>query len=269
MWQPKLEARVLQELALQQDRPRARSGHRQRLPDRAAGAPRGRGVLGGDPRRRSRRSARRNLERHGADNVMLEIGDAARGWARHAPYDVIVLTGSTPMLPQSFLDQLAAGRTPVRGGGRGAGDAARASSPAPRPGASSSVRPVRDRPRAAGERRAAPAVPLLTWNAITPGELAAWLADERREKPRAARRARAVGIQKRRASRARRLMPMREMPSRSSEIDEGKEVVAICHHGGRSMQVAMFLEKRLQRSAQSRGGIDAWSRTVDPAVPLY
>src|SRR5512134_1696719 len=52
---------------------------------------------------------RANLERHGADNVTLEIGDAARGWPSRAPYDVIVLTGSTPVLPRAFLEQLATG----------------------------------------------------------------------------------------------------------------------------------------------------------------
>ena len=49
-----------------------------------------------------------------------------------------------------------------------------------------------------------------------------------------------------------------------------REVVAICHHGGRSMQVAMFLEKQgFKRVHNLVGGIDAWSRTVDPAVPTY
>jgi protein-L-isoaspartate(D-aspartate) O-methyltransferase len=52
---------------------------------------------------------RGNLERHGADNLTLEIGDAARGWPTRAPYDVIVLTGSTPVLPRTLLDQLAPG----------------------------------------------------------------------------------------------------------------------------------------------------------------
>src|SRR4029077_18244216 len=50
-----------------------------------------------------------DLERHGADNVTLEIGDAARGWERHAPYHVIVLTGSSGLLPGASLDQLAIG----------------------------------------------------------------------------------------------------------------------------------------------------------------
>ena len=52
---------------------------------------------------------RDNLARHGADNVTLEVGDASRGWPTRAPYDVIVLTGSTPVLPKALLDQLAPG----------------------------------------------------------------------------------------------------------------------------------------------------------------
>jgi protein-L-isoaspartate(D-aspartate) O-methyltransferase len=52
---------------------------------------------------------RRNLGRHGVDNVTLHVGDAARGWPRQAPYDVIVLTGSTPALPAALLDGLAPG----------------------------------------------------------------------------------------------------------------------------------------------------------------
>jgi protein-L-isoaspartate(D-aspartate) O-methyltransferase len=52
---------------------------------------------------------RDNLARHGVDNITLEMGDAARGWPAKAPYDVIVLTGSTPILPSALLDQLAAG----------------------------------------------------------------------------------------------------------------------------------------------------------------
>jgi protein-L-isoaspartate(D-aspartate) O-methyltransferase len=52
---------------------------------------------------------RGNLNRHGVDNVTVEVGDAAHGWPAHAPYDVIVLTGSTPALPPGILDQLAPG----------------------------------------------------------------------------------------------------------------------------------------------------------------
>ncbi len=52
---------------------------------------------------------RANLARHGVENVTLETGDASHGWTAHAPYDVIVLCGSTPVLPQAFLEQLAPG----------------------------------------------------------------------------------------------------------------------------------------------------------------
>ncbi len=104
---------------------------------------------------------------------------------------------------------------------------------------------------------------------ITVSQLKAWLDDPARDKPVLLDvrepweydRARIAGS---------RLVPMREVPARVSEIDEGKEVVAICHHGGRSMQVAMFLEKQGFRSVHNlRGGIDAWSRTIDPSVPTY
>ena len=108
MWQPKLEARVLQELALKRtDRVLevgTGSGYLTALMAYRAAE-----VCSVEIRAALADFGRRNLERHGADNVMLEIGDAARGWARHAPYDAIVLTGSTPILPQGFLDQLAAG----------------------------------------------------------------------------------------------------------------------------------------------------------------
>ena len=65
-------------------------------------------------------------------------------------------------------------------------------------------------------------------------------------------------------------IPMRDIPARVGEIDPDKEIVAICHHGGRSLQVAMFLEKNgFAKVHNLQGGVDAWSRTVDPAVPLY
>ena len=100
-------------------------------------------------------------------------------------------------------------------------------------------------------------------------ELAAWLADAQREKPLLLdvrepwewQAARIEGAQH---------VPMREVPARVAEIDRGREVVAICHHGGRSMQVAMFLEKNgFSKVHNLQGGVDAWSRTVDPAVPTY
>ena len=106
-------------------------------------------------------------------------------------------------------------------------------------------------------------------NQITAGQLTAWLADSERDKPLLLDvrepwewdTARIEGSQH---------IPMREVPARLGEIDPDREVVAICHHGGRSQQVAMFLDKNgFSKVHNLQGGVDAWSRTVDPAVPLY
>ena len=106
-------------------------------------------------------------------------------------------------------------------------------------------------------------------NQITPVQLAAWFNDRDREQPVLLDVREPWEHEKARIEGAR-LVPMRELPARIAEIDDEREVVAICHHGGRSMQAAMFLEKQgFKRVHNLVGGIDAWSRTVDPAVPLY
>ncbi len=108
MWQPKLEARVLQELSPRKSdkvlEVGSGSGYLTALLSHRAGH-----VHSVEIRPPLLEMARANLARHGVDNVTLLGGDAARGWPAHAPYDVIVLTGSTPVLPRSFLDQLAVG----------------------------------------------------------------------------------------------------------------------------------------------------------------
>jgi len=108
MWAPKIEARALQALALKRT-------------DRVLEIGTGSGYLTALLAHRSAQVfsveirpalaafGRANLERHGADNVTLAVGDGARGYAAWAPYDVVVLTGSTPVLPQAFLDSLAPG----------------------------------------------------------------------------------------------------------------------------------------------------------------
>lgn len=53
--------------------------------------------------------ARTRLDAHNIGNVVLEVGDAALGWPAHAPYDVIVYTGSLPLLPQQVQQQLNVG----------------------------------------------------------------------------------------------------------------------------------------------------------------
>lgn len=66
------------------------------------------------------------------------------------------------------------------------------------------------------------------------------------------------------------LVPMGEIPARAAELDSGAEVVVICHHGGRSLQVALFLEKQgFSDVTNLTGGVDAWAKNVDPAMPVY
>jgi rhodanese-related sulfurtransferase len=53
-------------------------------------------------------------------------------------------------------------------------------------------------------------------------------------------------------------------------IDPEERLVVMCHHGMRSMNVTVWLRNQGFEQVQSlRGGIDAWSAEVDPAVPRY
>ena len=67
------------------------------------------------------------------------------------------------------------------------------------------------------------------------------------------------------------LMPMGDVPSRAhQELDPEEHIVVMCHHGVRSMNVTVWLRQQGFEKVQSmRGGIDAWSRGVDPKVPVY
>ncbi len=108
MLSPKIEARLLQELAIQPG-------------DRILEVGTGSGYmtallasLGGhvdsvDIVPEFTQAAVAKLAAHRITNVMLETGDAARGWNKQAPYDAIVLTGSVPILPEAFKQALAPG----------------------------------------------------------------------------------------------------------------------------------------------------------------
>lgn len=65
-------------------------------------------------------------------------------------------------------------------------------------------------------------------------------------------------------------IPMGQIPARFAELDEDADIVCICHHGMRSMQVAGYLERQGYAKVYNlTGGIHAWSSEVDPAVPTY
>jgi protein-L-isoaspartate(D-aspartate) O-methyltransferase len=108
MFAPKVEARLLQELGIN---PHERvleigtgSGYMAALAAHRALTV---WTIEIDPRLAAFGAA--NLSRSGVRNAHVETGDGARGWAAHAPYDVIIVSGSLPVIPESLLAQLKPG----------------------------------------------------------------------------------------------------------------------------------------------------------------
>jgi len=108
MWAPKLEARILQELAVKPHETVLEigtgSGHLTALLAHKAHHVVSVEI---DPRLAAFGAA--NLARAGVHNVRLEGGDASRGWTSRAPYDAIVVTGSLPLVPAALRSQLKIG----------------------------------------------------------------------------------------------------------------------------------------------------------------
>jgi len=107
MWAPKMEARVLQELQLVEGESVLEigtgSGYLTALIARLGGR-----VTSVEFNPRLAAEAKAKLARAGIGSVELAVGDGARGWG-DGTYDAIVLTGSTPVLPDRFIEQLAPG----------------------------------------------------------------------------------------------------------------------------------------------------------------
>ncbi|MGC2290035.1 MAG: rhodanese-like domain-containing protein [Thermoplasmata archaeon] len=65
-------------------------------------------------------------------------------------------------------------------------------------------------------------------------------------------------------------IPMNSVSDRLAELPRDRRIVVYCHHGGRSYAVAGYLESEgFEAVTNLTGGIDEWSRLVDPAVPRY
>lgn len=65
-------------------------------------------------------------------------------------------------------------------------------------------------------------------------------------------------------------IPMHEIPARLKELDASSEIIVMCKAGGRSQRAAEFLAAQgYPRVRNLHGGIDAWSRDIDPDVPEY
>lgn len=66
------------------------------------------------------------------------------------------------------------------------------------------------------------------------------------------------------------LIPLPELERRWRELpDDQGPIVVYCHHGVRSMNATQFLLHKGVEAISLAGGIDAWSREIDPTVPLY
>jgi molybdopterin/thiamine biosynthesis adenylyltransferase/rhodanese-related sulfurtransferase len=66
------------------------------------------------------------------------------------------------------------------------------------------------------------------------------------------------------------LIPLGQLQARMNELDKDKEMVVYCHTGIRSTQAVAFLRQAGFSNARNlQGGIDAWSRQVDPKTPRY
>ena len=108
MWAPKIEARVLQALAPKRTERVLEVGtgsgyFTALLAHRAAQ------VCSVEIEPALAAFGKANIARHGLENVALETADGARGYAKWGPYDIVVLTGSVPLLPQTVLESLAPG----------------------------------------------------------------------------------------------------------------------------------------------------------------
>jgi protein-L-isoaspartate(D-aspartate) O-methyltransferase len=108
MWAPKMEARVLQALAPRRHERALEIGTGSGYLT-ALLAHRASHVVSLEIRPELAAFGRANLERHGVENATLVLADGARGRAEGGPWDVIVLTGSVPVLPRPLLEALAPG----------------------------------------------------------------------------------------------------------------------------------------------------------------
>lgn len=108
MLSPKLEARILQEVAAKKTDKALEvgtgSGYMTALLAHEAGHVHSVEIIP-----EFKMQADQKLKARGIDNATLEVGDAACGWGRHGPYDLIVLSGSVPVLPEAFQKSLNVG----------------------------------------------------------------------------------------------------------------------------------------------------------------
>src|SRR5258706_7685114 len=99
-------------------------------------------------------------------------------------------------------------------------------------------------------------------SSIAPAELSAWLSDPARSRPLLLDVREPWEFQTAQLKGST-LLPLRELPARFGELDANAETVVICHHGGRSLQAALFLERQgFARLHNLAGAGERLARTV-------
>lgn len=65
------------------------------------------------------------------------------------------------------------------------------------------------------------------------------------------------------------LIPLGELMGRLGALPKDKTIVVMCHHGVRSAHAVHHLRAEGYDAVNLSGGIDAWSREIDPTIPTY
>jgi protein-L-isoaspartate(D-aspartate) O-methyltransferase len=105
MWEPRLEARVLQGIGIKRHERVLEvgtgSGYLTALLANLAMQ-----VVSVEIHPDLADEADKKLKAHGLENTLVKVGDAAQDWVQDGQFDVIILTGSTPVLPEAYLSRL-------------------------------------------------------------------------------------------------------------------------------------------------------------------
>lgn len=66
------------------------------------------------------------------------------------------------------------------------------------------------------------------------------------------------------------LVPLGQLHTQLDHLDRDQETIVICHHGIRSRQAGMYLERYgFKKVINLSGGVDAWAREIDPEMSIY
>ena len=104
---------------------------------------------------------------------------------------------------------------------------------------------------------------------LPPAGLAAWRADAAREAPVVVDVREPWEFERCRIEGSRSI-PLRELPVQAAALPRDRDLVLVCHHGGRSAQAATWLARNgFPRVHNLEGGVDAWALAVDPGMSRY